>query len=80
MTDRCTCCDLPVQSCGHAADQAAARQRKALRQQALAEPGVVPAQHPGRCPGCDTKFLPGEPIRKGPDGWHGVLCCLPLDL
>ena len=80
MSDRCTCCDLPVEACGRAASERERKERKALRQQALRLPGVVEARFPGRCPGCGTKYLQGAPIMHSEDGWRGVLCCLPLDV
>jgi hypothetical protein len=81
MTEaRCACCDLPMSQCGRAAAEQQRRERKALRQQALREPGVIEARFPGICPGCGDRWLEGAPIRKGPNGWQGVLCCLPLDL
>lgn len=80
MAERCECCDLPADQCGRAAELRERRERKALYQQALATPGVIPARFPGTCPGCHTPYLQGAPIRKGPEGWHGVLCCLPLDV
>jgi hypothetical protein len=76
----CTCCDLPPESCGKAAEQ---RQRADLRAQierALMEPGVVPAKHLIRsCPGCRSVVPAWHPIRKAADGWVGVLCCDGLD-
>lgn len=80
MAERCECCDLPVDQCGRAADEAQRRERKALYQQALATPGVIPSKYGGVCPGCGTRYVEGAPIRRGPDGWHGIMCCLPLDV
>jgi hypothetical protein len=80
VADLCECCDLPPESCGKAAEQQQRRERKARRERALQEPGVVPARHPiPACPGCREPVLVGEPIRRTVDGWVGVLCCDGLD-
>lgn len=76
----CTCCDLPLYSCGRAIDEQARKEQRARRTRALAEPGVVAAQHHIRsCPGCGNPVPAGDPIRRTDDGWVGVFCCGRLD-
>jgi hypothetical protein len=76
MSDLCTCCDLPLYSCGTALVEQRAKELRAQIQRALDEPGVVPAQHLIRsCPGCRSVVPKGHPIRKSRDGWVGALCC-----
>lgn len=78
--DRCTCCDLPAESCGKAIVERKRRELAAQIERALDEPGVYAAKHLTRsCPGCRSVIPKGHPIRKGPDGWIGVLCCGGLD-
>lgn len=72
---RCTCCDLPLYSCGREIARRQAQERKARRERALQSPGVVSARHPGRCPSCGTRYAIGEPLTKTDDGWVSVLCC-----
>jgi hypothetical protein len=72
----CTCCDLPLYSCGKAIAARQARDLRAQIERALDEPGVVAAKGLIRsCPGCRSVVPVGHPIRKSPDGWVGVLCC-----
>lgn len=86
--DRCDCCDLPVESCGKAAEQLARRQQLLDRQAALRKPGATVAQYPGVCGECGESFDKGEPIaarsapghrqpidRSGASAWRGLLCC-----
>ena len=74
--DLCTCCDLPPESCGKAAERRRRLDLKAQIERALAEPGVIPAKHLIRsCPGCRSVVPPGHPIRRTVDGWVGALCC-----
>lgn len=72
--DLCTCCDLPLYSCGTVIEKRRRQDERAQRQRALQEPGVVPAKWPGSCT-CGTPYLVGEPIRKTPDGYASALCC-----
>jgi len=72
----CTCCELPLYSCGKALEERRRRDLKAQIERALDEPGVVPAKHMIRsCPGCRAQVPMGHPIRKSRDGWVGALCC-----
>lgn len=74
--DLCTCCDLPPESCGKAAERRQRLDLKAQIERALDEPGVVAAKHVIRsCPGCRSEVPAGHPIRKSRDGWVGALCC-----
>lgn len=76
----CTCCDLPLYSCGTAAAAQKTRELRAQIARALDEPGVIAAKHVIReCPGCRSFVEKGHPIRKTVDGWCGVLCCGGLD-
>lgn len=76
MDELCTCCDLPLYSCGKALQARQAAELRAQIERALQEPGVVPAQYLIRsCPGCRSVVPVGHPIRKTPDGYVGVLCC-----
>lgn len=70
----CTCCDLPLYSCGRAIEERRRQDERAVRQRALQEPGVVPAKWTGTCT-CGTPYDVGAPIRKTPDGWANVICC-----
>jgi hypothetical protein len=74
--ERCECCDVPLYSCGKAAQAAQAAELRAQIQRALQEPGVYAAKILIRaCPGCKSAVPVGHPIRKTRDGWVGVLCC-----
>jgi hypothetical protein len=76
MADLCTCCDLPPESCGRAAEQRQRRDVRAQIERALDEPGVIRAKFLiGSCPGCRSVVPAGHPIRKARDGWVGVRCC-----
>lgn len=75
MTALCDCCDLPIETCGKAAEARMADEIRAERERALAEPGVVGAKFPGRCATCSTGYGRGEPIRHTDDGWAGAICC-----
>ncbi len=67
---RCDCCDLPVESCGRAAEQRHRREAAAERQRALSLPGYFPALYPGMCDDCGERFGPGDLIRRAPSGYY----------
>lgn len=66
---RCDCCDLPVESCGKAAEQ---RQRAEAAQDRPPHGKTVEARYTSRCAYC------GEPMRMGSlityDQEHGWCC------
>lgn len=64
MAKRCDCCDLPVESCGKAAEQRARQEDANARSQALAQPGWFQAQWPGQCGVCGVWFKAGDPITR----------------
>jgi hypothetical protein len=73
---RCTCCDLPLESCGIEVER---RQRQAAqveRARLLAIPGAFPARYDGPCV-CGEWFKAGDPIVRGPDAgsWRCLMCC-----
>ncbi len=84
----CTCCMLPPESCGKAAEVLQRRQAMLERQAALAKPGATLAQYPGTCGDCGEPFDAGTPIqartrygrhrdplsREG-NPWRSLLCC-----
>ena len=63
MAERCTCCDLPVESCGRAAEKRQQRAEQEARAELLVTRGWFPARYPGSCAGCGSYFRVGEPIR-----------------
>lgn len=72
----CTCCDLPLSSCGKAAED---RQRAADRQRetALVGRGFIAAKFSGVCAGCGDHYGVGAMIRfAGPptSGWVTECC------
>lgn len=75
---RCTCCDLPLASCGLEAER---RQRAAeLLELArlLKMPGAFPARYSGPCSSCGEWFKEGAPIvpsRNVVGTWRCLLCC-----
>ena len=77
---RCECCDLPVESCGKAAEQRARRDDAAVLTTAFAAPHVVAAQYPGRCADCGEWFPADTPIYAGEGGWTNPVCCPPVTL
>lgn len=78
---RCDCCDLPVESCGKAAERRQAELR-ARRAAILLEtvPGARPALFSGLCPGCGDQVRKGDPIVRRQGRWTGLLCCTVNDL
>lgn len=71
--DYCVCCDLPVASCGRAAEAAQTKERWVRRRQFL-QAGAFPAAHDGTCEGCDDRFRAGQLIRRMPRGWRAECC------
>jgi len=62
MGARCTCCDLPVESCGRAVEVRQRREDANARSQALSLYGWFRAQFPGSCVVCREPFAIGDPI------------------
>lgn len=73
--DFCVCCDLPIASCGKAAERRARAEQATERARVLALPGVFESEYPGRCGGCGESFGVGTPIRRGDLTWTAA-CCL----
>lgn len=68
---RCDCCDLPVASCGKAAEQRQRAEAKADRPRHGAE---VVARFSGRCPYGNERITPGDRLVYDEEyGW----CCAP---
>lgn len=72
MTTRCTCCDLPRESCGKAAEDRARAERFVERTRLLAQPGWIAASYPGFCSRCYDRIDVGQPIARWKSGWR---CC-----
>lgn len=72
---RCDCCDLPVESCGRAAEQRQRANQRAERARLLALPGALPAAYPGKCADCGERFDASDPISRSDDGWRCLVCC-----
>jgi hypothetical protein len=76
MTARCECCDLPVASCGKAAETKQ-RAERAAEVRSLKAWGFHPADYPGACGHCGVPFPPGTLIRHfHGHGWVAECCCL----
>lgn len=75
--ERCECCDLPVVSCGKAAEARARVERK-QEERRLEKRGAFRSQYTGLCASCRTPFPAGTFIRMNAD--DGLLydgeCCL----
>lgn len=77
---RCDCCDLPVESCGKAAEVA---QRAALDawRKWLCRHGWFRSNYAGSCHQCGTEFKAGSVIRSGGftgrGGVYVAACCAP---
>lgn len=70
---RCDCCDLPVYSCGRAAEQQQ-RQEQAAHRASLIEAGWFPAQWPGSCGRCGHLFPADTLIVRDDAGWRAECC------
>jgi hypothetical protein len=85
MTARCECCDLPVASCGKAAEtkqrREDQRQRMQLRVRLMAA-GWLLSRYPGFCVRCGEPYPEGTLIQRrtdprcpdGPCGWVAECC------
>ena len=76
MADRCDCCDLPVESCGKAAEKRERAAALAERERLLAA-GALTARYAGLCSRCSDRIREGDPIKPDPDregGWLGECC------
>lgn len=75
MTQRCECCDLPIESCGKAAEDKQRREQQQERRRLLAHPAWFAALYPGVCERCGERFEPGTPIRMvAHSGWRAQCC------
>lgn len=82
MAKRCVCCDLPVETCGKAAE-ARIREQERRERAALERLGWFEARYPGRCAGCGEHFPAGDLVAKGVDAVDGgwvAQCCSPVAL
>jgi hypothetical protein len=71
----CECCELPLVSCGKAAEAKQRAQAKAVRATLLCRPGWFPSSFPGPCARCSEWFEVGTPIRKDVvKGWLAECC------
>lgn len=79
---RCDCCDLPVSSCGKAAEDAQRLQLEMWRRY-LCKIGWFRSQFGGACHKCGTDFPAGACIRSDGHARHGAHskylgeCCAP---
>lgn len=75
-TKRCTCCDLPVETCGLEAERRQRAAEQVERARLLATPGAFPARYDGPCV-CGEWFKVGDPIIRGrlAGQWRSLLCC-----
>ena len=72
-TTRCECCDLPVESCGKAAEQLQRR----IRQQEienLQRRGWFPSAYGGSCFSCSSHFTKGTMIKAVLGGYKAECC------
>jgi hypothetical protein len=69
----CECCDLPVKSCGKAAEREQRRADRAERER-LQQSGWTPAQYAGTCHRCGEWFPVDSLIRYDGDGWRSECC------
>ena len=60
---RCRCCDLPVESCGKAAEERIRAEEHARLVRLLRTPPWLPAKFAGTCAICSESFPAGYPIR-----------------
>ena len=72
MTQRCDCCDLPIESCGKAIENRRRAEAFLDRTRLLAKPGWFAAGYAGTCSDCGEHFDEGQPIHRARDGWS---CC-----
>lgn len=73
---RCECCDLPMSSCGKAAEALARRQVMIDRQAQVAR-GAFPAAYAGKCCACEEGYGATSLIRRTGRNSGGYLgpCC-----
>lgn len=62
MTERCDCCELPVESCGKAAEARARKEARIARTRLLSRPGARAAMFRGSCGVCGEWYDAGAPI------------------
>jgi hypothetical protein len=73
---RCTCCELPVSSCGKAAESRQ-RQQDQAHQRYLIKNGWFRSQYPGACDRCQEPFRPGTLIHANGLKSYLAICCAP---
>lgn len=74
---RCTCCDLPVSSCGKAAEQ---RQRATARAERTPHGATTTARYEGRCRYGNERVAVGDPLVYDEEyGWVCRDCGTELD-
>lgn len=71
MTVLCECCELPLASCGKAAETKQRQEAAAERKQRLVD-GWMEAKWPGKCLRCGEFFKPRDLIHPYAQGWA---CC-----
>jgi len=73
--EQCECCELPLVSCGKAAETKQRAEAKARRVALLRRPGWFPSDFPGACARCSEWFPVGTPIRRDQvKGWLAECC------
>jgi len=74
---RCTCCELPIYSCGKVKQEQQRRDEQRGRAALLARPSWFAAHYRGSCVSCGEWFEPGTPITAGSGGWRAECCARP---
>lgn len=77
MAQRCDCCDLPIESCGKAAEDRQRKEDANARSRAMGLPGWWRAKWPGTCAGCGSGFAAGDPITVAHNDGYLAYCCAP---
>lgn len=73
---RCECCDLPVESCGLAAERRQIAEVNLERARLLSLPGAIAARFPSKCGSCGQRYDAGTPIIAHRNrGWRSLECC-----
>lgn len=75
--NRCTCCDLPLASCGLEVERRQRGAERTERQRLLTTPGAFVARYSGPCSGCGEWFKEGDPIVRSllAGQYRSLLCC-----
>ena len=74
---RCTCCDLPLASCGLEVERRQRASERVERQRLLRTPGAFLARYSGPCSDCGEWFKEGDPIVRAmlAGQYRCLLCC-----